>query len=722
VNRMARQFMSITSRPAFLICAALMMLLAAAPVSGQSNPPQEQKQEPAKAEPAKAPPKEPAEPQREGQIMAPTQTPDVPGGDGFTLGAYQGHADIELGYRWVSDVSGNKDVYRSMVNLGSGPKLLRSNISLRSNYGAGGLFDRLDISANSWGGDPYNTVRVNVGLSDKYEFRADYRNLNYYNYLPQYANPLLLTRGILVGQHSLDVTYRSSNFELRLFPNNKIRPFVGYSRSSGFGPGFTTREFTGNEFPVSTNWRYSADDYRGGVELSLPKSTIVIEQGYRVLRNDTGVESGANPGNNPNARFLGNPVTVGSLAEGYRDRTTLPFTKLVAKFAPLANLKFTGRYIYSMADLDSGYGEVASGAFVNLAERLVYGSGLDNFSGHAKRPDHNGSFLVEFSPVSRLLLTDRFETRNTHTSGATLLASIFYGARSLAGPGPISDQKLSSLAQAYLSYNRLSNLAEAEFELWDGLSVRGGYRYTNADAKVGDSEDEDLLEPNSSSYKQNSGIVGLVYRRARWLKLGFDYEKNKSDGTLTRTDLFNFDQYRFDWRIGSWHHFSTTGKIWGLRNSNDQTDIDLRSHNRNYSVEMNYDPTERFNFSVDYSRSSIFSDIAILLPQTLQLDRSLFDERTNGFGGSVGVGIYRGSRFDLGYRGIFNNGTAPLNFHQPFAEFTVPLPNRLAFKTYWQYFGYNEKAPFTGTMINQDPRGFQDFHTHLVTFSLAYQY
>lgn len=719
--RMARQLMSISTRPALLIGVALMLLVAA-PVSGQSNPPQEQKQEPAKAEPAKAPATGPSEPDREGQIMAPTQNAESPRGDGFTLGAYQGHADVEIGYRWASDVSGNQDVYRSMVNLGSGPKLLRSNFSLRSNYGAGTLFDRMDVSANSWGGDPYNTLRINVGLSDKYEFRANYRNLNYYNYLPQYSNPLL-ARGILFGQHSLNVTYRSSDFELRLFPNSRIRPFVGYMRSSGFGPGFTTTEFTGNEFLVQTNWRYNSDDYRGGVEISLPKSVVTIEQGYRILRNDTGVESDANPGNNPSARFLGNPVFLSSLSRGYHDRTTLPFTKLVGKFTPFHNLRFTGRYIYSMADLDASYGEVAAGGFVNLTERLVYRAGLDNFDTHARRPDHNGSFLVEFSPFSRLTLQDEFESRNTHTSGSAVLASIFFGAHSLAGPGgPTSDTNIRDLANTILVFNRLRNLAEAEFDLGWGFGVRGGYRYTNADASVGDSEEGEAVEPDSSSYKQNTGIVGVTYRRARWLRLGLDYEKNETTGTLTRTDLLNYDQFRFSWRLGSWHHFSTTGKIWGLRNSNNQEDIDFHSHNRNYSVELNYDPTERLNFSVDYSKSSIFSDISILLPQTLQLDRSLFDERTHGVGGSMGVGIYRGSRVDFGYRGIFNGGTAPLNFHQPFAEITVPMPNRLAFKTYWQYFGYNEKAPFSGTMINQNPRGFQDFHTHLVTFSIAYLY
>ena len=39
---------------------------------------------------------------------------------------------VDVGYRWISGVGGNFDVYRSVVNLAEGPKLL----------GATHLFDR----------------------------------------------------------------------------------------------------------------------------------------------------------------------------------------------------------------------------------------------------------------------------------------------------------------------------------------------------------------------------------------------------------------------------------------------------------------------------------------------------------------------------------------------------------------------------------------------------
>jgi hypothetical protein len=113
--------------------------------------------------------------------------------------------------------------------------------------------------------------------------------------------------------------------------------------------------------------------------------------------------------------------------------------------------------------------------------------------------------------------------------------------------------------------------------------------------------------------------------------------------------------------------------------------------------------------SLDYQRSDILSAMAIILPQTLNLDRSFFDERGSSVGGSMGIGIYHGLRTDFGYRVILNAGSFPLNFYQPFASLSIPLPNHFTIRTNWQYFGYNEK----GTNL-------QDYRTHLITIGLAY--
>jgi hypothetical protein len=162
-------------------------------------------------------------------------------------------------------------------------------------------------------------MRMNLSRSDVYEFRADYRNLNYYNYIPTFSNPLLAS-GNLLGQHSLNVTNRMVDLELKLFPNGKVRPYAGYSRNSGDGPGFTSYGPTGNEFLLADQRRYTSDDYRGGVELRFMRTSLTLEQGYRFQRNDTSVGfSGDSSGNNTRP-FLGKEVTLQSLDRAFHQQ------------------------------------------------------------------------------------------------------------------------------------------------------------------------------------------------------------------------------------------------------------------------------------------------------------------------------------------------------------------------------------------------------------------
>src|SRR5512135_3645636 len=85
-----------------IVMAALAWILAAGVLMGQEAA---EKKEEKKAQPA-------------GQAAG--------GGgaaEGFTWGVYQGRTTTEVGYRWV-DVKGSEEMYRSMVDLGAGPKLL----------------------------------------------------------------------------------------------------------------------------------------------------------------------------------------------------------------------------------------------------------------------------------------------------------------------------------------------------------------------------------------------------------------------------------------------------------------------------------------------------------------------------------------------------------------------------------------------------------------------
>src|SRR5947209_9712342 len=96
---------------------------------------------------------------------------------------------IDAGYRWTDFRGGSFDTYRSVVNLGDGPKLFDVDALIRSADRK--YFDRISIKATNWGGDPYSTARLDAFKERTYDWRVDYRNIAYYNFLPSFADPSL---------------------------------------------------------------------------------------------------------------------------------------------------------------------------------------------------------------------------------------------------------------------------------------------------------------------------------------------------------------------------------------------------------------------------------------------------------------------------------------------------------------------------------------------------
>ena len=87
----------------------------------------------------------------------PQDTP-APAGEQWFTGSF------DFGYRWVGDIRGNPQQYRSVVNLGEGPRVLGFAYSL---YEAPAkAWDRLDMSAAGWGGDPAAWFRLDASKRD----------------------------------------------------------------------------------------------------------------------------------------------------------------------------------------------------------------------------------------------------------------------------------------------------------------------------------------------------------------------------------------------------------------------------------------------------------------------------------------------------------------------------------------------------------------------------
>ncbi|MFL6448497.1 MAG: hypothetical protein ACJ746_12520 [Bryobacteraceae bacterium] len=101
---------------------------------------------------------------------------------GLESGGYLIHQSIEAGYR-ISDTTGSKQMYNTLVNLQTGPRILNQSLSMHSTTHQSLLFDNLSTNSFGWGGDPSNGLRFRIDKSRWYDFRSSFmRNQNYFDY------------------------------------------------------------------------------------------------------------------------------------------------------------------------------------------------------------------------------------------------------------------------------------------------------------------------------------------------------------------------------------------------------------------------------------------------------------------------------------------------------------------------------------------------------------
>ena len=109
--------------------------------------------------------------------------------DGITSGGYQIHSSVELGYR-STDVSGSGDMYDTLVNLQTGPRILDQTLTMQSVDHQGLLFDDLYLNSFGWGGDPNNALRLRADKNKWYNLQSSFRRDQYFSDYDLLANPL----------------------------------------------------------------------------------------------------------------------------------------------------------------------------------------------------------------------------------------------------------------------------------------------------------------------------------------------------------------------------------------------------------------------------------------------------------------------------------------------------------------------------------------------------
>src|SRR3984957_7047174 len=202
---------------------------------------------------------------------SPTPAPVAPAEpDGMTRGGYQIHQSIELGYR-TTDVTGSGDMYNTLVNLQTGPRILDQTLTMQSGDHQGLLFDNLYLNSVGWGGDPNNYARLRADRNKWYNFQSSFRrDQSFFDY-DLLANPLNPPTSapsipILNSPHSFATTRRMSDFDLTLLPQSTVSFRLGYSHNNMTGPSYSSIH-EGTEASLLQDWNTTMNSYRLGGDL-----------------------------------------------------------------------------------------------------------------------------------------------------------------------------------------------------------------------------------------------------------------------------------------------------------------------------------------------------------------------------------------------------------------------------------------------------------------------
>ena len=624
--------------------------------------------------------------------QAPAQPAD-PAADDWLTGT------VDIGYRAITGVGGDFNTYRSVVDLGEGPKLFNADLTIRpANHR---FADRIDIHAGSWG-DPYNTFRLDARREGVYDLSFDYRNIAYFNFLPSFANPGSVNPALpFLDQYGFDIFRRMADFRLELRPGHRIIPYVAYDRDGGRGDGTTNFVLQENEYTVPTNYNDHTNEALAGVRFEFNRWHLTLEGGGLNFRNDQQVLPGStlpNPGD-LTTPFLGEQLAFNGGLEAYGVRGGAMFARTLFTANPVPWADISASFLYSQPHTDVNYTQVDTGNLFNVENLAFFNSEILGATGNAKQPNPSGNASVTLRPFGdRFRIIESWMTDRLHTDGAQFVLDqlIVTGAQPTLA-------SLANATQYVANYNRQET--DLLFDVTRFFTIRAGQRYvwgdTTAPATINVTESG--LTSESGVLRQNVALAGATVRLPLDVRLTADFEASPGDRTYFRTSLNDYQKGRVmaSWRPSSTLEVSASAGV--LKNRNPDPSILYDFLSRDTTASANWNPAAWKGFAIlgEYSRTTVYSNITYLIPNELNADltgfaSALSEYRENAHTGTlladVPLPAAGAIRPKLSFGGSFfrSSGSRPTRFWEPMARFSVPVVSHVQFRAEWRWYALTQ--------------------------------
>jgi hypothetical protein len=661
----------------------LLALLLIVPVLAQTTPPTAPPDQPAAsaAPSATAPaPAQPAAPAAEAQ--ATTAAPAQASADNPAPTAAENfHGSIDFGYRWLTGVNGSMDEYRSVVNLGQGPKLFGLEFTLTDPNTH--LFDELDVRAYGWGGEPYSTAHADIRKKRVYDFSFDYRNIAYFNAVPSFANP-----GAPGGfdEQSFDIRRRALSAGLDLFPGGHFIPYLDFDHNAGSGRGIETWvQDSNNEYAVPTLLADSTENYRGGVRIEYSRFHLTLEQGGTTYKDDDQASDATLlTGDNPQPIF-GQTLSLSGLQQAYGIRGHSIYSKVLFTSHVASWFDVYGQFLYSEPKTDIHFSEIAAGNFLDVSQLLFYSSLTTMGTGTDNQPHTTGNVGFELRPLRRLRVIESLMTDRYHDAAAPFVAApaVLSRLTIVLPPAPFTE---------YVNYNQQQ--IDVLYDVTNRITLHGGWRYVWGDAQTLAGELSQTGPLVSGQLKRNTGIGGLTYHAIEKLTINLDFEGASSDDIYFRASLNDYKKGRARARYQVAKALSLQANFQVLNNQNPAPGINYSFQSRDNALSIFWTPdsAKRISLMGEYDRSTVSSNIDYLTLPFLSSAVSEYRDNAHTATTAINVALphIKDGKLTLGGSMFVSSGSAPSRYYEPLARVSIPVHKHVSWNAEWQYYGFGQ--------------------------------
>jgi hypothetical protein len=575
--------------------------------------------------------------------------------DGMTRAGYQIHSSVELGYR-STDVTGSGDMYDTLVNLQTGPRILDQTLTMQSVDHQGLLFDNLYLNSVGWGGDPNNYMRLRADKNRWYNLQSSFRRDQYFSDYDLLANPLNPPTStpsipILTSPHDFDTTRRMSDVDLTLLSQSVVSFRLGYSHNNMTGPSYSSIH-EGTEGSLLQNWNTTMNSYRLGVDFKVaPRTVLSYDQFLDYYKGDTDYQ--LNPINEalvtttpasfvslglsfdtvnkePCAVLTGQSslivngtltnVTCSAYSSYSRDqriRTSTPTERFSLRSNYFRKLEVLGSFSYSSATSSTPLDESFSGLITRTNTLAFTGSG----TAAANRISDVADLEATLHLTQHLRLIEKFYFWAYRIPQNGNLNELDYSCAappcsllSAALTTPITPGGTPTIAQSSFNQTWTRNQTELAWDFSKKAGARIGYRYGDRAFN----HFNDFLPGDEDHFVglEKTALLGLWARPTHTLRLNFDLEHTNFNSVFVRLSPRKESRYRFQTTYTPRSWATLGGSINILQRSNADAQTQYAGHNQNYGLTASLAPRERFGIDLAYNFNSVIQNALICFNDT----------------------------------------------------------------------------------------------------------